>query len=120
MYSLLATFAFPHDYWQEKPENRRHYALPHSKIHAVSKDSNDVRGPSACTQEVPAIAATTANTQEHIVVVVFASPSFYAKERCVDLCVVFVIVVIVFEGRFFNGVVIPCWVATVVTTVVMR
>ncbi len=45
MYNLVATFAFPHDYWQDMPENHRHHTLPRPEIRAVSKDSDDVRGP---------------------------------------------------------------------------
>ncbi len=57
----------------------------------------------ACTRVVPAIAAiTTMNVQECVFVVIFGSPLFCAGERCMDLrIVVIVIVVVALKDDFF-------------------
>ncbi len=98
---LVATFAFPHDYQQDKPENHHHRTLPHPEIHTVSKDSDNAIGPCTHAQKVPAIAATTKNAREHAFFVIFGSVLFCTAECCADLR----IIIVVFEGQFFlkNG-----------------
>ncbi len=91
---LVATFAFPHDYWQDKPENRRYCALPHTKIGAVSKDSDDARGPCARPRCFGYRGDDSECAKTRF------CPRFWIAtllhwERCADLRVV------VFEGRFF-------------------
>ncbi len=53
-------------------------------------------------ERFPAIAVTmTVNTQKRTFIVIFGSPLFCARERCADLRVIIVIVVVVFEGQSF-------------------
>ncbi len=93
---LVATFAFAHDYWQDKPEKRRHHTPLRTERLAISKSSDNARGLHARTREVSAITATTASAQECTFVVVFCSPLFCAGEHCADLCLIDVVVI--FEG----------------------
>ncbi len=43
-------------------------------------------------REVPAIAATMASAQERMLIVIFGSPLFCARERCADLHIVVIAV----------------------------
>ncbi len=74
--------------------------LPRPERHALSKGSNDVRGPHVCLRGSD-YRSDNANVQEHAFVVIFGSPLFCTRDHCEDLRMVIVTVVIALEDDFF-------------------